>query len=151
LSCKENIGTSESEYSVDIVDSCMIAGHSKYVGICTDGSRFTSGCHEDVKFLQAQNILVLFKHTDSMIHRHAFVWKCSMPAMSSAPQTGRNIVKYVKSHCATSQKFAGSISYSVIGIFHWHKTSGRTMAMGSTQPLINEYQGCFQSVKLAVA
>ena len=25
--------------------------------------------------------------------------------------------------------------YDVIGIFHWHKPSGRTMALGSTQPL----------------
>jgi hypothetical protein len=30
-------------------------------------------------------------------------------------------------HCATSRKVAGSI--------HWHNPSGRTMALGSTQPL----------------
>jgi hypothetical protein len=34
-------------------------------------------------------------------------------------------------HGATSRKFAGSISDGVIGIFHWHNLSGRTM----TQPL----------------
>jgi hypothetical protein len=33
------------------------------------------------------------------------------------------------------RKFAGSIPESVIGIFHWHNTSGRTMALGSTEPL----------------
>jgi len=38
-------------------------------------------------------------------------------------------------HCATSQKMADSIPYGVNGIFHWHKTSGRTTAQGLTQPL----------------
>jgi hypothetical protein len=38
-------------------------------------------------------------------------------------------------HCATSRKIAGSIPDSVIGIFHWHNPSGRTMALGLTQPL----------------
>ena len=37
--------------------------------------------------------------------------------------------------CATSQKVAGSIHDGVTGIFHWHNPSGRTMALGSTQPL----------------
>jgi len=38
-------------------------------------------------------------------------------------------------HCAKSRKVAGSIPDGVIGIFHWHKPSGRSMALGSTQPL----------------
>ena len=38
-------------------------------------------------------------------------------------------------HCATSQKVTGSIPEAVIRIFHWHNPSGRTMALGSTQPL----------------
>jgi hypothetical protein len=38
-------------------------------------------------------------------------------------------------HCATNQEVAGSISDGVIGIFHWHYPSGRTMVLGSTQPL----------------
>jgi hypothetical protein len=33
-------------------------------------------------------------------------------------------------------KIAGSIPDGVIGTFHWHNPSGRTTAMGSTQPLI---------------
>ena len=37
--------------------------------------------------------------------------------------------------CATRQKVAGSIPDGVIGIFHWRNPSGRTMALGSTQPL----------------
>jgi hypothetical protein len=32
---------------------------------------------------------------------------------------------------ATSQKVAGSIPGGVIGIFHWHKPSGRTIALGT--------------------
>ena len=38
-------------------------------------------------------------------------------------------------HCATSRKVAGSIPDGVIGIFRWHNPSGRTMALGLTQPL----------------
>jgi hypothetical protein len=38
-------------------------------------------------------------------------------------------------HCATSRKFAGLISDGVTGIFYWHKPSGRTMTLGTTQPL----------------
>jgi len=33
-------------------------------------------------------------------------------------------------------RFAGSIPVGVIGIFQWHNPSGRTMALGLTQPLI---------------
>ena len=38
-------------------------------------------------------------------------------------------------HCATNRQVAGSIPDGVIGIFQWHNPSGRTMALGSTQPL----------------
>jgi hypothetical protein len=34
-------------------------------------------------------------------------------------------------HCATNRKVAGSLSDGVIGIFHLHKTSGRTMPLRS--------------------
>ena len=37
--------------------------------------------------------------------------------------------------CATNRKVAGSIPDGVIGIFHWHNPSDRTMALESTQPL----------------
>jgi hypothetical protein len=33
------------------------------------------------------------------------------------------------------RKVAGSISYGVTGFLHWHNLSGRTMALGSAQPL----------------
>jgi hypothetical protein len=38
-------------------------------------------------------------------------------------------------HCATNLQVAGSISDGVSGIFHSHNPVGRTMALGSTQPL----------------
>ena len=37
--------------------------------------------------------------------------------------------------CATNRKVAGSIPDGVIGNFHWHNPSERTMALVSTQPL----------------
>jgi hypothetical protein len=38
-------------------------------------------------------------------------------------------------HCTTNRNVAGSIPEGVTGIFHLHNRSGRTMALGSTQPL----------------
>ena len=37
---------------------------------------------------------------------------------------------------ATGRKVAGSIPDGFTGIFHWHNTSGCTMVLGSSQPLI---------------
>jgi hypothetical protein len=53
-------------------------------------------------------------------------------------------------HCATNRKFAWSIPDGVIGIFHWHNPSGRTMALGSASNR-NEYQEYFLGVKAAGA
>jgi hypothetical protein len=41
---------------------------------------------------------------------------------------------FEKLHYATQRQVAGSIP-DVIGIFLWHNPSGRTTALGSTQPL----------------
>jgi len=38
-------------------------------------------------------------------------------------------------HCAISLNVTGSIPDGVIGTFHWHNPSGRTMALGLTRPL----------------
>ena len=38
-------------------------------------------------------------------------------------------------HCVSSLKVLGSIPDYFIEIFHRHNPSGRTMALGSTQPL----------------
>jgi hypothetical protein len=43
-------------------------------------------------------------------------------------------------HCATNRKVAGSIPDGVIGIFHWHNPSGRTMASMPPKPLRTELQ-----------
>ena len=49
----------------------------------------------------------------------------------------KSATKYLKHNYmrVRSQKVAGSIPDGVTGIFHWHNPSGRTMALGSTQPL----------------
>jgi hypothetical protein len=36
---------------------------------------------------------------------------------------------------ATNRQVVGSIPGDVSGIFHWHNPVGRTMTLGSTQPL----------------
>jgi hypothetical protein len=38
-------------------------------------------------------------------------------------------------YCDTNRKAAGSIPDGVIGIFHRHNPSDRTLALGSIQPL----------------
>jgi hypothetical protein len=43
---------------------------------------------------------------------------------------------------ATNRQVAGSISDGVIGIFQWHNPSGRTMILGSTQPLTEMSTRC---------
>jgi len=42
----------------------------------------------------------------------------------------------------TNRQIAGSIPDGVIVIFHWHNPSGRTMALGSTQPLTEMSTRC---------
>ena len=51
------------------------------------------------------------------------------------PYTGATLWRSWLRHCAASRKVAGSIPDGVIEIFHWHNLSGRTMALGLTQPL----------------
>ena len=55
-------------------------------------------------------------------------------------------------HCSKSREVAGSIPVCVIGNFHWHNPSSRTMAMGvDLASNRNEYQECFLGVKTAGA
>ena len=44
-------------------------------------------------------------------------------------------VFFMGGNCAKNGKVAGSIPDGVIGIFLWHNTSSRTLALVSTQPL----------------
>jgi hypothetical protein len=47
-------------------------------------------------------------------------------------------------HYVTSRKVARSIPKGVTGIFRWHNSSGRPMALGLTQPLTEiRHQECF--------
>ena len=75
-----------------------------------------------------------------------------MMSYRHAPSSGFHIThQYIKGtrqrswlrHCATSRKVAGSIPDGVIGIFHLHNPSGRTMALGLTQPLTETKPGIF--------
>ena len=45
-------------------------------------------------------------------------------------------------HYATNRQVAGSIPDDVIEIFQWHNPSGRTMTLGSTQPLTEMSTRC---------
>jgi hypothetical protein len=55
-------------------------------------------------------------------------------------------------HCSTSRKIASSIPHGVIRIFHLHNPYGRTMALGSTQPLTEmSTRNIFWGVKAAGA
>jgi hypothetical protein len=49
--------------------------------------------------------------------------------------SGHAVAQWLR-HCDTNRKVAGLISDGVIGIFNWYNPSGRTMALGSTQPLM---------------
>ena len=60
---------------------------------------------------------------------------CHAPKYSKPPQN-RDRGSTVVNCCATNQKVAGSIPDGVIGIFHLHNPPDRTMALGSTQRLI---------------
>ena len=50
--------------------------------------------------------------------------------------TPRHQTYLLFTHDATRRKVAGSIPGGVIGIFHWHNSSGYTMTLRTTQPLI---------------
>ena len=56
-------------------------------------------------------------------------FKCVLPCFGATRWRSR------LRHCATSRKTVGSIPDSVTGIFRWQNPSGRTMFLGSPQPL----------------
>jgi hypothetical protein len=47
---------------------------------------------------------------------------------------GQEVAQWLR-YCATNRKVAGSIPDCVIRIFHLHNPSGRTLALGWTQPV----------------
>ena len=82
---------------------------------------------------------------------------CNWPLLNSLSFLNINIVLELKgskrwcswlTHCTTSRRRAGSIPDCVIGIFYWHKPSGRTVALGvDSASNRNEYQEYFLGVK----
>ena len=48
---------------------------------------------------------------------------------------GTAVAQWLRCYATKNGKVAGSIPNGVIGIFHSHNPSDRTMALGSTQPL----------------
>ena len=61
---------------------------------------------------------------------------------------GRTVAEWLR-HYAPNRKVAGSIPDGVIGIFQWHNPSGHTMALGSTQPLMEMSTSLFPGVNAA--
>jgi hypothetical protein len=62
---------------------------------------------------------------------------------SNTNKMGTAVAQWLRD-CDTNWKVTDSIPDGVIGIFHWHNPSDRTMALGSTQPLIEmKYQEYF--------
>jgi hypothetical protein len=110
--------------------------------VCGGGGRgdmrwrgtITSNCHRGLQVLVRQKYpgVVL---THSMIHRQAIAWKDSSPVMNSVPPAAINILHYIKSHCDTSRKVAGSIPDGVFGVYHLLNPSCRTVALVLTQVL----------------
>jgi hypothetical protein len=85
-------------------------------------------------------------HPQQALHKRNLVWVCQF-AVARLQPTDITRTQYTKfhcavtrwcswlRHCATNRKVAGSIPDGIIGIFNWHNPSGRTMALGLTQPL----------------
>jgi len=61
------------------------------------------------------------------------LWTRSRLVTEASKWKHRTVPKDI--HYATNRQVGGSIPDVVIGIFQWHNPSGRTMALGSTQPL----------------
>ena len=72
-------------------------------------------------YISARMSLHLFVSVD--LHSHLYV-----------NTQGTAVAQWLRC-CATNRKVAGTIPDGVIGIFHRHNPSDRTMNLGSTQPL----------------
>ena len=64
---------------------------------------------------------------------HTFVLYEAVPNLRDLGRFRTSIIIIIIiKHCATGRKVAGLIPDGVIGFFHRHNPSGRTMALGST-------------------
>jgi hypothetical protein len=70
-------------------------------------------------------------HTLTRAHTHAHTHTHTHTHTLTHTKQGTRWRSWLR-HCATSRKVMSSIPDGVIGIFHWHNPSGRTMAVGST-------------------
>ena len=69
------------------------------------------------------------KQSDNYINQGT-EWKTVMQNWKTyAIRWGTAVTQWLR-RCATNQKIAGSTADGVIGIFHWHNPSDRTMALG---------------------
>jgi hypothetical protein len=66
-----------------------------------------------------------------------------LPLLPNINDRGGTVVKVL----CTNRKVAASIPAGVIGVFHWHNPSDRTVAPGSTQPLTEIVPGAFPGTK----
>ena len=71
---------------------------------------------------------VVAKYSDQTVKLLPTLWSIIMP---SRGMRWRNCFR----NCIMNLTIAGSIPDGVTEIFHWHNPSGRTVDMGSTQPL----------------
>jgi hypothetical protein len=83
-----------------------------------------------------------------VISNSCLSWQSEIFYQPCTSLTGHAVAQWLR-HCGTNRQVAGSIPDGVIGIFHWLNPSGRTMALGSTQPLTNEKQEYFLGIKAA--
>jgi hypothetical protein len=123
-------------FAIDLCYRLMCVG--VYKTTTAHGRRFEF----NPKFLQNQIFV------SAVFFRRAFILWISVPWMQclcsffisdihlpTVKKKREHAVTQWLRHCGTNRKVAGSIPDGVIGIFHRHNPSGRTMALGSTQPL----------------
>ena len=80
-------------------------------------------------------MIVLAKCIDFWTRVSNYCWVIGLCFGKTLEEVNGTLWRSWLRHCTTSRKVTGSITDGVIGISHWHNPSGRTMALGLTQPL----------------
>jgi hypothetical protein len=80
-------------------------------------------------------LAVLLLHCTQKVHSSILGTDAKCPVVSYGICLSNSDKSSHNTRCATNRKVAGSIPDGVTEIFHWHKSSGRTRTLGSTQPL----------------
>jgi hypothetical protein len=81
------------------------------------------------------SVIVPVQGTHLHVHNSIYNWRKNTQFWCSYMFRPRPRWRSWLRHCATNRQVAGSIPDGVSRFFHWHNTVGRTMALGSTQPL----------------